>query len=161
MKVHINSMDGQHQYSDGVPITDWHSKKCAWIIRPEFEDQEINFWGKDNDYPGAYTLKEFEDSHPNWDKLPSISVTWYWNTKEACIKAFGQPSSFLKRDDRHILDYWDIQHYPYIHHKSWGYIECVEDEAVERFGKYCSFNQYADRVRVTYNDKVIHDGILT
>lgn len=156
MKIKITSQDGLHQYDEGGnAITTWDAKKCAWIVNQEFEEAEIDWWGEDNDFPGGYTLKEYLESNPNWDKNPDISVTWFWNTKETCIEVFGRPHTFGE-----AWDYWDKKQYPYQASRSWGYLDYTPTEAIQQLGRYCSFNRRADRVVVTYNGKVIYDGKL-
>jgi hypothetical protein len=154
--IRIVSTNGRHQYdTQGRAITTWDEKKCTWIINSDFEHAEIDWWGEDNDFPAGETLAAFEKRNPDWNKIPDITATWYWNTKESCIKAFGFPRSFGQP-----ADYWDKQHYPYSATRAWGYIDEKEETTVERFGKYCDFHRHADRVVVTYNGKVLHDGIL-
>lgn len=100
--IRIKSQSGTNQYDeDGTPITEWHDKKCAWIVLPEFEKEEIDWWGEDSDFPGGYTLTEYIQQHPNWDKIPNINIVWSWNSKEICQKTFGIPSSFGEKSD-----YW-------------------------------------------------------
>lgn len=160
--IHITSQDALHQYDeDGNAITTWHGKKCAWIVNPEYEKEEINWWGEDNDFARAYqSIKDFERENPNWNKMPDIEVTWFWNTKSSAIAAFGQPSSFLPYHHKNISNYWDIQEYPYTATRKWGYIDESKETTIERFGKYCDFYKKADRVIVKYNDEILFDGKL-
>lgn len=156
MKIRITSQDGSHQYDgQGRAITTWDHKKCAWIVNEEFENESIDWWGNDNDFPGGCTLEQFKKDTPDWDNKPDISVSFYWNDKATCIRAFGSPHTFGAS-----ADYWDKQHYPYTHHKNWGYLDYKEDETVEALGKFCDFHKHASRVVVTYNSKVLHDGPL-
>lgn len=159
--IQIKSQDGQHQYDEaGRAITDWHEKLCAWIVNSEFRNHKIDWWGSDNDFPAGMTMSEAVADNPNWNKMPNIAVTWYWNTKESCIKAFGEPSTFLKRDHDHYRDYWDIQHYPYTASRDWGNLEYNKEKAIEQLGKYCKFNVHAERTVVRYNEETIFDGAL-
>lgn len=159
--IHISSQSGTNQYDqNGRAVTYWDAKKCSWIVYPEFEKEEIDWYGSDSDFPAGYTIAEYELNHPGWKKMPDITVNWYWNTKETCIKTFGLPSKFLKTSDPHYFDFWDIQTYPYTAKKYWGDIDEPKESAVARFGKYCDFNKNADKVIVLYNGTVIHDGIL-
>ena len=154
--IRIKSQSGTNQYDDsGRAITEWHGKKGAWIVLPEFEKENIDWYGTDSDFPGGYTLKEYEDQHPNWEKLPDISVAWYWNDKETCIKAFGLPHTFGEKSN-----FWDKQLYPYHGIRSWGDIDAKKEDVVKRFGTYCSFHLHADRVIVKYNSEVLLDGKL-
>lgn len=154
--IKIKSTDALYQYDeDGRAITTWDAKKCSWIINAEFENEEIDWWGKDNDFPRASKLANFIEQNPNWDKIPDIQVTWTWNTENTCITAFGSPSSFGAR-----YDYWRKMKYPYTHSSHWGYIEYTEEEAIESLGKYCDFHKHADNTRVLYNNKEIFNGKL-
>lgn len=154
--IRITNQSGTNQYdSQGNAITSWDDKKGAWIVNPEYENEEINWWGSDNDFPAGYTLKEYEASHPGWERLPDISVTWFWDTKLACVKAFGSPYSFGA--DR---DYWDKIRYPYTCTRSWGDLDFSKGQAVNALGTYCSFHKHADRVIVRYNGETLHDGKL-
>ena len=159
--IRIKSQDAIHQYDEeGRAITTWDSKKCSWIVNPEYENEQIDWWGDDNDFPAGETNAEFTKRNPKWDNNAVISVTWFWNTKEKCIRTFGQPSSFLPKGDPHIRDYWDIQTYPYTSTKQWEYLAYTEEEAIEHLGKYCGFNKTADKTIVRYNDKIIFEGKL-
>ena len=154
--IKITSQDGFHQYdAEGRPITTWDAKKCAWIVNTEFENESIDWWGVDNDFPAGTTLAQFIAQNPNWDTLPDITVIWTWNTKERYQSAFGSPSSFGQS-----YDYYDKLTYPQTYRKNWGYIDCPKDEVVERFGKYARFNVGADSVKVMYNGKIVFDGKL-
>jgi len=156
MSIRIKSQDGSHQYDgEGRAITTWDHKKCAWIVNEEFENEKIDWWGNDNDFPGGCTLEQFEANTPDWDKKPDISVSWYWNDKATCLRAFGSPHTFGAD-----FDYWEKQRYPYQHHKNWGYLDYKEDEVVEALGKFADHHRHASRVIVKYNGKVLHDGPL-
>lgn len=152
--IQIKCQSGTNQYDEeGNAITYWDDKKCAWIVLPEYEQESINWYGKNSDFPAGCTLKEYEKTHPNWKSIPNIAVTWFWNTKETAQKTFGQPHTFGES-----FDYWDRQQYPYTCHRDWGYIECTKENAVKEFATYCGFQNYADRVIVTYNGETILDG---
>lgn len=154
--IKIESQSALHQYdSEGNAITTWHEKKCEWIVNEEYENEEIDWYGKDSDFPRGCTLAQFEESNPNWDKLPNIHVTWYWDTKEDAIRAFGRPHTFGQPGT-----YWDTMSYPYTASRQWGYIDESEETTVERFGKYCDFHKHANRTVVTYNEKILYDGKL-
>jgi hypothetical protein len=156
MSIRITSQDAFHQYDgNGRAITTWDAKKCAWIVEPKFEGENIDWYGKDSDFPAGCTLKGFEANNPDWDKKPDISVSWYWNDKATCLRAFGSPHTFGAD-----FDYWDKQIYPYQHHKNWGYLDYKEEEVVEALGKFADHHRNASRVVVTYNGKVLHDGPL-
>lgn len=159
--IKIKSQSGTNQFDkNGNAITTWDGKKCAWIVNEEYEHEEIDWYGKDSDFPAGYTLSEYEVQFPTWDKNPDISVTWYWNDKETCIKAFGQPHTFLGLNHPNIFNYWDIQIYPYSVNKSWGYLDYKKEEVVEQLGKYCDFHKFADRTVVSYNGEILFDGKL-
>ena len=154
--IQIVLQDSTHQYdSEGNAITTWDAKKCCWIVNAEFENEQINWYGKDSDFPAGCTLAEYINNNPGWDKFPDIDVTWYWNDKATCIRAFGLPHTFGQSSD-----YWDKQQYPYTAHRNWGYIDEPENTTIERFGKHCNFHKYADRTVVNYNGKVLFDGKL-
>jgi len=148
--IRIKSQDGIHQYdSGGRAITTWDSKKCAWIVNPEFENEDIDWWGDDNDFPGGYTLSEFIENNPDWDKKPDISVTWTWNTKESYKRFGGHPSSFGAESD-----YYDKLTYPFSVTREWGYLDYDENEAL-KLASYCDFDKKSDSVKVVYNGKVL------
>ena len=152
--IHITSQDGRHQYDeDGRAITTWDGKKCNWIVNEEFENESIDWWGDDNDFPGAYTLKEFLAQNPDWDKNPDIIATWTWDTKESYQRFGGHPSSFGAKSD-----YYDTLTYPFSVPRQWGYLDYTEEEA-KRLASYCDFDKKSDRVTVTYNGKVIVDEV--
>ena len=75
--IYITSQDAYHQYDDnGNAITTWDTKKCAWIVEKEYENEKINWWGRDNDFPAGYTLSEYIQAFPNWNERPDITVKW-------------------------------------------------------------------------------------
>lgn len=152
----IKSQTAVHQYDDqGRIITTWDNKKCSWIVNTEFENEDIDWYGKDSDFPAGYTLAEYIEQNPNWDKMPNIIVTWTWNDKETCIRAFGQPHSFGERPD-----YWDKVKYPYTASKDWGYLDYSKETAIEQLGKYCNFHIHADKTIIKYNNEIIFEGKL-
>ena len=146
--IHIKSQDSLHQYDEfDNPITTWDDKKCAWIVEPEYEEEEIAWWGEDNDFPRGLTLKEFEEENPGWDKIPDISVTWTWSED-------GYKKQFM--------DWYNypLPVFPVICTRDWGYIDYSEEEAIEFLGKYCKWNIYSDKVEIKYNNKLIFSGKL-
>jgi len=145
--IQIKRQDAYHQYDEeGRAITTWDAKKCVWIVNEEFENDQIDWWGNDNDFPGGYRLKDFIEANPDWEKIPDITATWYWADKDDLTLAF--------HDRTWALD----QKYPYSHSKSWGYIECTKEAAVDRFATHCDWNRHASRVVITYNGEVLFDG---
>ena len=159
--IRITSQGAEHQYDeDGRAITTWDHKKCNWIVNEEFENEEIDWYGKDSDFPAGCTMKEFLASNPDWDKNPDVTVTWYWDTKQSAIAAFGSPHTFLPLGHPNSSNYWDVQKYPYTAVKQWGYLSYDKDEALERLGKYCDFHKHADRTVVKYNEETLFDGKL-
>jgi hypothetical protein len=151
--IKYQTADGQYDEND-QQITQWDDKKCAWIVLPAYENEQIDWWGADNDFPGGYTLADYIKVHPNWDKMPDIRVTWYWNTKENYIKQFGLPHTFGEGPN-----YYDNMTFPKSLSRQWGDIDCPKEEAVKRFSNYCHWNEHADRVVVEYNGEVIFDEI--
>ena len=46
--IRIICQDGIHQYDNkGNAITTWDNKKCSWIVNPEYENEKIDWWGKE------------------------------------------------------------------------------------------------------------------
>ena len=154
--IKIKSQSATNQYDEEEnSITTWDYKKCSWIVNAEYDDEEINWWGENNDFPAGTTLERFIQDNPNWDKKPDVVVTWIWNTAESYEKAFGSPSSFGQS-----ADYYQKQSYPMSCTRSWGYLDYGEKEAVDRLGKYCGFHEKADKTIVRYNHKIIFEGKL-
>lgn len=146
--IRIISQDGCHQYDEDYnEITTWDDKKCAWIVNPEYENEEIDWWGEDNDFPAGYTLAEYERNYPDWNSRPDIDVIWTWD-EDGYKKAFPDWR-------RH-----PIPSFPETYCRSWGYLDISEEEAINRLGRHCRFNQYAISTKVTYNGKIIYDGKL-
>lgn len=167
--IHIKSQDARHQYDkDGNAITTWCDKRANWMVNKEYENSEINWWGKDNDFPGGCTEEDYEELYPNWNKLPNIIVEWTW-TKEGYFKAFRE---YLKIPDpkyahiRHMLTPGEINkhtymnapdsYYPKTETRSWGYLDYTKEKAIESLGSYCKFNEYAF-TKVYYNGELISD----
>lgn len=145
--IRIVSQDGEHQYDTyGNAITTWDSKKCSWIVEPEYENDKIDWWGDDNDFPAGYTLAEYEEMFPNWREMPDIEVTWTWDEE-------GYKKQFPDWRKYHIPSF------PNTCYRSWGHIEFSEQEAIERLGKYCNFNKFSN-TKVIYNGKEIFNGKL-
>lgn len=152
--IRIVSQSAIHQYDEnGRAITTWDSKKCSWIVNEEFENEDIDWWGEDNDFPAGTTLKEFLRNNPNWDKIPDISVTWTWETKEDMMKCLGRPTSIQE------IEWYAKEKFPNSTTRSWGYIDAPKETAVESFGKYCGFNKFSN-TKVSYNGEVIFEGKL-
>lgn len=144
--IKITQQSATNQYDDdGRAITTWDAKKGAWIVNPEFENEEINWWGYDNDFPAGQTLAEFEAANPNWAILPDIIVTWTWGVV-GYVQAFKEKPTIEKT--------------VYTGQRSWGNLDYTKEEAIERLGKYCDFNKYADNTQVEYNGETIFNGKL-
>jgi hypothetical protein len=153
-KIKITQQGASHQYdSDGNAITDWNAKKCAWIVRAEYENDSIVWWGDDNDFPSGYTLEEYEETHPDWNKHPDIEVTWTFESIEIMKKAYGAPRT--KKE----ADWYASIKFPYSYMRNWGYIDYTEDEAIERLGKFCDHHKHSI-TRVSYNGEIIFEGKL-
>jgi hypothetical protein len=153
--IKITSQDARHQYDEeGHAITSWDDKKCSWIVETAFENERIDWYGKDRDFPAGCTLSQFEHEFPDWNKNPDIKVTWTWNTKENMQNGLGRPTSVKESM------WYDSTQFPYSENRKWGHINEPKDTTVERFGKYCDFHKYADNVRVLYNGEEIFNGIL-
>ena len=156
----ISNQDGTHQYDyDGNVITTWDERRCCWIVNPEFEKDEIDWYGDDSDFPSGCTIEEFKRNNPDFDNNPEVVVIWYWNDKETCIKAFGEPHTFQHKS-AYNPRYWEEMKYPFVHTKTITWMDIPESEAVETLGKYADFNKFASRVVVKYNGKILHDGVL-
>jgi hypothetical protein len=148
--IRIASQGGTNQYDEsGRAITTWDAKKCSWIVNEEFENEEIDWWGEDNDFARGCTLSEFIENNPNWDKNPDIVVTWMWNTKESYQRFGGSPASFGGE-----RDYYDKLTYPFSVTRSWGYLDYSEDEAI-KLASYCDFDKLSDSVKVVYNGETL------
>lgn len=153
--IKIKSTDVYHQYDkEGRAITTWDHKKCSWIINSEFEDEEIDFWGKDNDFPAACKLADYIEENTNWEKLPNITVTWIWNTKDALMLSCGRPTSTSE------WEWYNKAKFPFTDSRSWGYLNYTKEEAIEHLGCYCDFYKGADNTKITYDDEILFDGKL-
>ena len=145
--IQISAQDGMHQYDKrGRAITTWDDKKCNWIVNEQFADEEINWWGEDNDYPQGYTLAEFIVSHPDWESLPDIKVTWRWDTKESYKKSFGRDTNCN-----------DLV-FPQFHTRKWGYMNYTISEAVDLGKRYCGFARLADWTEISFNGESVWCG---
>lgn len=150
--IRIMSQSATHQFDeDSRAITTWDGKKCSWIVNEEFENDHIDWWGDDNDFPRGCTLAEFLVQHPDWDKNPDIVATWTWNTKESYRKFGGHPSSFGAASD-----YYDKLTYPFLVSREWGYLDYDKEEAIH-LASYCDFDKKSDHVKLVYNGEVLID----
>ena len=146
--ITITSQDGEHQYDDqGRAITTWNEKYCSWIINPEYEREIIDWQDNENgisEFPRGCTKEHYLELFPGADNYPDVEVTWFWN-EEGYSKAFKtklEPGKI-----RQCTRYW-------------GHINLTEEDAIRRMGHYCNFHKYAYRVKINYNNKIIHDGKL-
>lgn len=166
--IYITSQSATTQYDvGGNAITHWDNKRCAWIINKPYENEEIDWWGKDNDFPAGCTKAQYEVNNPGWSNKPNITITWSWE-KEAYIKAFGGPwKMFDPRWDsvKHLLTGADLRHcytavpdsrYPYRDSRSWGHLDYTQEEAIDMAKRYCDLYENATDVSVFYNNKLIH-----
>lgn len=97
------------------------------------------------------TLKEFEERNPGWKNIPDIEVRWTWENEKSYLKSF--PKALYTPP-------YKLPIFPEIYSRNWGYIDCPEEEAIERFGKYCDFYLHADKTEVIYNGKILFSGKL-
>lgn len=151
--IHIASQDSMHQYDEnGNAITTWNDKCCNWIVNEEYEkafnNDEIDWWGNDNDFPRGctmeYQIKNFGDP----DKLPDITLIMEWET-ESDYRKMGPGFDYSKYN------------YPVTVTRNWGYINCTEEEAIERF--VTNPDSYYNKIAIgstdcilKYNEKVIY-----
>lgn len=147
--IKITYQDGSGQYDQsGNQITEWNDRYCSWVVLSEYEDayyrEEIDWWGMDNDFPSGQTMKELQELYPNANSWPIIDVRWFW-TEEGYIKEFHE-----KPKDKSQLSY----------ERRWEYLDYTKEKAIEFLGKYCGFNNNAERVVIKYNYKIIFDGKL-
>lgn len=145
--IHITWQDADGQYDDeGRMIAEWNEKLCSWIVCKEFEEAyykgEIDWWGEDNDFPGACTEKEYLEMFPGAYDYPDIMVSWTWDDE-----------GYYKEFQEHTKE--DVTH-----SNSWRHLNYTKEEAINRTGKYCKFNKYAKNVKVYYNGEKIFDGVL-
>ena len=141
--IRITSQDAFYQYDNyGNAITTWDDKKCAWIVNSKYEDEDIDWWGKNNDFPRGMTLKEFEELNPDWKTYPDIFVTWTWD-EESYKKQFGEWNKY------------PLPTFPTTCTRDWGYLDYTEQEAIEHLGRYCDFDKFATNIKITYNGKII------
>jgi hypothetical protein len=170
--IHIKSQDGSHQYDDkGNSITTWDAKKCTWIVNKEYENENIDWYGEDSDFPAGMTLKQYKENHPYWDKLPDITVIWSWKNREAYYNQFQeypQKQTEMYQKLGHLFQACDMRHayeedknfkFPYIVSRSWGYLDYTKEQAMEYLACYCDFNKFST-TKVIYNGEIIFKGKL-
>ena len=147
--IFIKYQDAQGQYDEDYnQITEWNDKYCSWVVLPEYEEAynngEIDWWGDDNDFPSGETMAELQAQYPDADTWPVIGVTWFWDEE-------GYIREFHEKPNTNI---------PMTYYNSWEYLNYTKDEAIEKLGRYCKFNETAYRVIVKYNTETIFDGKL-
>lgn len=154
--IKITSQDSLHQCDiDGNKITTWDEYRCCWIVNKEYENDTIDWFGKDGDFPAGSTLAQFEEQNPKYAENPCIETEFYWASKEEAILQFGYPDTFGAPEN-----YWDKIKYPYSCFRSWNHMDTKKENVVETFGKYCDFNKHATRVVIKYNNELLFDGVL-
>ena len=115
--IKIKMQDANHQYDEqDRAITTWDSKKCTWIVNTEFENEKIDWWGQDNDFPRGCTLSDFIENNPDWDKKPDIVVTWTWNTKQSMMSGFRDSNS----------EWYNKHQFPYSESRDWDTLTTVK-----------------------------------
>ena len=144
--IKIVRQDAVHQYDElGRIITTWNSRYCGWVISKEFENDSIDWQDDENgisEFPRGGTEDYFRKLYPDADKYPIIYVRWEWD-EDGYIKTFKNKS---------------IESLSYS--RTWEYLNYSKEEAIERLGRYCHFNEYAKRTLVEYNWMTIFDGVL-
>ena len=146
--IRIISQDALHQYdSEGRAITTWDAKKCAWIVNHEFEGTEIDWYGRDSDFPAGCTLKQWEQENPDHANNPHLQVTWYYNTIQALVITFGEKA------------YWEknAKVFPYVVTRQWDYMSKKDYpdflSAANGLCSYAGFHKGADKVVFQYNNE--------
>jgi hypothetical protein len=89
-------------------------------------------------------MAELQAQYPDADTWPVIGVTWFWNED-------GYIREFHKKPKANT---------PMTYYNSWEYLNYTKEEAIEKLGRYCKFNETAYRVIVKYNSETIFDGKL-
>lgn len=81
--ITIDSQDSSHQYDDsGRAITDWDPKRGNWIVKKEYEHEKIDWWGKDNDFPGGYIKSDYDREFPKVEQGVDIRIKELEQKKE-------------------------------------------------------------------------------
>lgn len=148
-KIRIKYQDASAQYDEDYnQITEWNEKYCSWIVLPEYEESyynnEIDWWGEDNDFPRGCTKKEYLELFPNADNYPDIYVAWYWD-EEGYRKMFKESPTSKSQ---------------LMYSNTWGYLDYDEEKSIKFCGHYCDFNKYAYKTVIKYNGKIIFEGKL-
>ena len=169
--IKIKSQCAFHQYDEeGRAITTWDDQKCSWIVNSEFENEKIDWYGEDNDFPAGETMAEFLKRNPNWDKIPDIVVTWEWD-KQGYLQQFGELPQRMRPDmeriahmisgseRRHLYEIDPNFKFPCKATRQWGYLEYTKEQAIQELGKYCGFNKFS-KTEVFYNGERIFEGKL-
>lgn len=138
INIAYQTATGQYD-SNGRQITHWDEKRCSWIVNKPFiqdyKNNQINWWGNDNDFPVG-TTKEIHDKHnPGCSNYPDISLYCVFD-QEGFKKGFPRE---------------DYNKYPngYSYSKSWGHLNYFFEDAL-RLKNYLPCNKYADKIVITW-----------
>lgn len=141
--IQINYQTATGQYDrNGNQITRWDAKRCSWIVlskyKREYDNNEIDWWGGDNDFPAGETIEQYHKRYPHQctANLPDISVQYIFNIEDF-KKAF--PGE-------------DYQKYPhgYSYCRHWQHLDYKFEEAVEKLKYYIDVGKLASEITITW-----------
>ena len=155
--IRIKYQDSEHQYDqDNNPVTTWHEKCCEWIVNNEYiedyENDNIDWWGKDNDFPRGISMERFIEKYGDPNKRPDISLEVYWNNESDWRKfTMDRFSSWNPNKDGIVSIF-----------RSWGYLDYTKEKAISRLvtdkeSYYHTICKFASGCKLLYNNEVIYE----
>lgn len=134
--IKIKSQDATSQYDEfGNVITRWDGYRCCWIVNEQYENDKIDWYGNDNDFPTGCTLEEFNKMNPNYESNPSIWLTVYFD-EESYKRAFGTLRGYFDR---------------FSYHRSWNNLDYDFEYTMKRIPQYLKSNCFATHIGVGWN----------
>lgn len=138
IKITSQSSSGQYD-EEGNQITEWNPKLCEWVVLPkykaDYDNNNIDWWGKDNDFPAGATIEYFNTEYPNWESRPVISICMYFNP-EGCKKAFPDENQSKYKNG-------------FNYGRTWEYLDYSFKDALN-VKSYLQADKFAEQIRIVW-----------
>lgn len=138
IKISYTTARGQYD-KEGNEICYWDKKRCSWIVHKayltEYENNQIDWWGNDNDFPMGTTKQRYDSMFKGNNNYPDIYLRVEF-TQEEFKKGFPRE---------------DHRKYPngYSYTRHWEHINYTFEEA-KKIIDYLTCNKFAHHITVTW-----------
>lgn len=152
----IKHQDSKHQYDcEGNQITTWNEKCCEWIVNDkyleDYEQNNIDWWGRSNDFPRGISMKEFIKNYGDPNKIPDICLISFWDNDVNWRKFTRDPLYPWKPDIDGVVKII----------KNWGYLNYTKEEAISKIitnkdSYYNNVCKFSSGCELMYNGEIIY-----